>query len=368
MNYTTDVLVIGGGPAGLAAAMAARHKGFRVAVAECRRPPIDKACGEGLMPDGLAALRDLGVEIGPARGYAFPGIRFVEGGLAAEARFPGGCGLGLRRTTLHEAMAQQAARAGIELMWNTRIVGLTPEGAQTGTGSIRCRWIVGADGGQSRVRQWAGLGACLRERLRFGFRRHYRLAPWTPFVELHWSTGCQIYVTPVGPEEVCVVAISRDPHLRLDDALRCFPDVRQHLRGAPFVTLERGAVTASRRLKSVYRGRVALIGDAAGSVDAITGEGLCLAFRQARALADALAREDLEHYRREHARLARRPEWMARIMLALDRHTSLRRRALRTLAARPGIFARMLALHVEPASSFDFAACLFALGWEVLTI
>ena len=368
MNHTTDVLVVGGGPAGLAAAIAARRKGFRVAVAECRRPPIDKACGEGLMPDGVAALRDLGVEMGPAQGYAFPGIRFVEGEFSAEARFPQGCGLGLRRTTLHEAMAQEAARMGVRLLWETRVLGLTPEGVQTGPGAIRCRWIVGADGGQSRVRQWAGLSACLRERLRFGFRRHYRLAPWTPFVELHWSTGCQIYVTPVGPEDVCVVAISHDPRLRLANALKDFPEVERHLCGAPFATLERGAVTASRELRTVHRGRVALIGDAAGSVDATTGEGLCLAFQQARALADALSREDLEHYGREYARIARHPEWMARLMLALDGHTRLRRRALRALAGRPGAFGRMLALHMKPASSVDFAVCVFKLGWEALIL
>src|ERR1022692_2180287 len=58
----TDLFVIGGGPAGLAAAIAARLKGLNVTLADGARPPIDKACGEGLMPDGLAALRSLGVK------------------------------------------------------------------------------------------------------------------------------------------------------------------------------------------------------------------------------------------------------------------------------------------------------------------
>jgi len=57
----TDVFVIGGGPAGLAAAIAARRAGFDVVVADRSQPPIDKACGEGLMPDGLSALQRLGV-------------------------------------------------------------------------------------------------------------------------------------------------------------------------------------------------------------------------------------------------------------------------------------------------------------------
>jgi flavin-dependent dehydrogenase len=54
------VFVIGGGPAGLAAAIAARQRGFAVAVADGLEPPVDKACGEGLMPDTLRVLRELG--------------------------------------------------------------------------------------------------------------------------------------------------------------------------------------------------------------------------------------------------------------------------------------------------------------------
>ena len=54
---STDVFVIGGGPAGLAAAIAARRRGLDVTVADCSVPPIDKACGEGIMPDGLAATK-----------------------------------------------------------------------------------------------------------------------------------------------------------------------------------------------------------------------------------------------------------------------------------------------------------------------
>ena len=86
------VFVIGGGPAGLAAAIAARQKGFRVTVADYTRPPIDKACGEGLMPDAVAALSRLGIQIGLDKAYPFRGIRFVEGRTAVEAEFPYGIG------------------------------------------------------------------------------------------------------------------------------------------------------------------------------------------------------------------------------------------------------------------------------------
>src|SRR4029077_21153197 len=128
-----------------------------------------------------------------------------------------------------------------------------------------------------------------------------------PHMEIHWGDACQLYVTPIAAGEVCVVLISRDPHLRLEDALPQFPEVAQRLASAGPLKLERGGVTASRRLKAVYRGNVALVGDASGSVDAVTGEGLCLLFQQAVALADALHAGDLSLYEAAHRRIGRRP-------------------------------------------------------------
>ena len=77
MVEETDVFVIGGGPAGLAAAIAACRKGFRVTVADGAEPPIDKACGEGLLPDTATALRELGVDIRGSDGFALRGIRGI---------------------------------------------------------------------------------------------------------------------------------------------------------------------------------------------------------------------------------------------------------------------------------------------------
>jgi flavin-dependent dehydrogenase len=99
-------------------------------------------------------------------------------------------------------------------------------------------------------------------------------------------------------------------------------------------------------LRRVYRGNIALIGDASGSVDAITGEGMGLAFRQALALADALAADNLDQYQTAHRRLARRPAIMAQLMLLLDRFPRLQPLVLRTFGAKPFIFERLLAVHV----------------------
>jgi flavin-dependent dehydrogenase len=211
---------------------------------------------------------------------------------------------------------------------------------------LRARWIVGADGGNSRVRRWASLDAVRSESHRYGFRRHYRVRPWADFVEVYWGPGCQMYVTGVAHEEMLIGLLTRDPRMRLKDALPHFPDLARKLEGAATLTEERGALTVARHLRRVYRGNIALIGDASGSVDAITGEGLGLAFRQAIALADALVANNLDQYQVAHRRLARRPAFMAQLMLMLDRFPRTRPLVLRTLGAKPVIFERLLAVHV----------------------
>jgi len=341
----TDVFVAGGGPAGLAAAVAARQKGLRVVVADVCRPPIEKACGEGLMPDSIAALRRLGVNISPGASFPYRGVRFHGAGCSIEARLPNGCGLGVRRRVLHEALVCRAEEAGATLLWGAQVNGISDHGVFIDGSLVLCRWIIGADGENSAIRRWSGLDEVAYYARRFGFRRHFPVQPWTDYVEVYWGAAGQLYITPVSPNEICVVLISRQRHLRVENALADFPELRARLDGAT-ADAERGAISASRRLRHVVRGRVALVGDASGSVDAITGEGLGLAFRQAAALADALAAEDLCTYEAEHRRLSRRPALMAGLLLSLDRFPMLRHRALRAMAAKPAIFSELLAAHV----------------------
>jgi flavin-dependent dehydrogenase len=187
----TDVLVIGGGPAGLAAAIAARQKGLHAIVADGSEPPIDKPCGEGLMPETLAALRDLGVLADDLGGYPLRGICFVQRHEQVAAAFPKVRGIGIRRTTLHEALVKRARECGVRFLWNTPVRGILPGGAQTSRGLVKAKWIVGADGVGSRVRRWSGLEASRTRSCRYATRRHYAVTPWSEFVEisLHRADG-----------------------------------------------------------------------------------------------------------------------------------------------------------------------------------
>jgi flavin-dependent dehydrogenase len=368
-----DVFVAGGGPAGLATAIAARRHGLSVIVADGAVPPIDKPCGEGLMPDGVEALRDLGIAISEGESYPFRGIRFVSGGAKAEAKFPRGTAYGIRRTHLHRVLLDHAAACGVRMLWQSAVTGLHPEGAFVAGELVRARWVVGADGTSSRVRDWAKLGhhdmdASREKNLRFGFRRHYRVAPWGDFMELHWGRDCQVYVTPINREEVCVALISSNPKLRLEtaNALAEFPELSAHLESAELASSERGAITITRKLRRIYRDRTVLVGDASAGVDAITGEGLCLVFRQAALLGDCLATGNLARYQRAHRALLRRPAMMARLMLVLAKHRHLRQRCMQVFQSSPRCFAGMLAIHVGEGSTRDHISNGIALGWELL--
>jgi menaquinone-9 beta-reductase len=185
-------------------------------------------------------------------------------------------------------------------------------------------------------------------------------------MELHWGPDCQVYVTPVGPQEVCVALISSDPKLRLERALGEFPELHAHLHDAEYGSTERGAITVTRRLRRVYRNHTALIGDASGGVDAITGEGLCLTFRQAALLGEGLASGDLTRYQRGHRALGRRPALMSHMMLLLAKHPALRRRTMQVFEKNPSAFSGMLALHVGEGSARNHVSNGISMGWQLL--
>lgn len=341
-----DFLIAGGGPAGLAAAIALRMRGADVLLAEALRPPIDKACGEGLMPDSLRDLAQLGVEVEAKHGAIFHGIRFASSDSSVDAAFPSGRGIGVRRTVLHRLLAERAAAIGVRTAWGCRVLLAENQPARIDDGTCAYGWLIGADGHASRVRAWARLERGQLRNRRFGFRAHFRIVPWNSHVEVHWGTRGQAYVTPTGAEEICVSAMTHESGIRLGGILAEIPALQKKLQDAKMTSVERGCPTRTLRLRRVTRNNVALIGDASGSADAITGEGLGLAFRQALVLAEALDRGRIRHYERCHAEIFSVPQRMASLLLMMDRSPAFRRRAFAVLSARPALFQAMLAVHV----------------------
>jgi flavin-dependent dehydrogenase len=368
MNLHCDVIIIGAGPAGIATAIAANQRGLRTIVFDARTPPIDKPCGEGLLPQGVAALRSLGIHLNSDIAVPFAGIRFTGAKSSAYAKFPDSSGFALRRVRLHQFLVERAIQAGVIFHWGTRVSKMEPCHVTAGNMRIAYTWLVGADGQNSMVRSWAKIGPKSTSGKRFGFRQHFRVRAWPNLVDMHWGEHCQMLATPTDGQEVCLAVLSRDAGFRISQALPLFPALAEKLRGATPTTRELGNATSLNRLPFVTRGCVALVGDASGSVDAITGLGLSLAFQQANFLAEAFERGNLAHYESAHRMIAFMPVLMSRLMLIMDRNTWVRRRVIRLFEDRPGVFSKLLSVHTGalPLSSFSVGE-MIDFGWKLLS-
>ena len=312
-----DVLVAGGGPAGLATAIRCAQAGLSVTVAEPRTGPIDKACGEGLMPAAVTRLAALGVH--PA-GQPLRGIRYIDGSHRSDALFRHGPGLGVRRTTLHAALAARAAELGIPVL-PRRVTGFTRRGGVVTAAGVEARYLVAADGLHSAIRRAAGLDPPPARHTRFGLRRHYRVAPWTDLVEVYWSRDAEAYVTPVAEDQVGV-AVLGGGRGDFSSRLAAFPALRERLAGAAPASDIRGAGPLRQDVRRRTAGNVLLVGDASGYLDALTGEGIGAALAQAAVLADCVAAGRPDAYERAWRRASRR-SWMLTAGLLWSRHQPL---------------------------------------------
>jgi flavin-dependent dehydrogenase len=282
---TVDVAVVGGGPVGLAAAIEARLAGLTVTLIEQRGGPIDKACGEGLMPGAVPLLHRLGVD---PPGIDLHGVRYRGGAHTVEHRFAGRPGRGVRRTALHRQLAQRADELGVQRL-RDRVTGLEQRKDRVVAAGVEARWLLGCDGLHSTVARRSGLAVRPRRGpRRFGIRRHYALEPWTDLIEVIYAADVEFYVTPVGEREVGVAMLG-PMGARFDSCLAAVPSLAGRLAGVPVASALRGAGPFRSRTRARTRGRVLLVGDAAGYVDALTGEGLRLGFALARAAVQAVA-------------------------------------------------------------------------------
>jgi flavin-dependent dehydrogenase len=327
-QYDTDLLIAGGGPAGLASAINARQQGLSVIVAEPRDSPIDKACGEGLMPGGLAELASLGVD--PA-GMPLRGIAYLNERRRAEAPFRGGPGRGVRRTTLHAALASRAKEQDTEWI-STRITGVDQDAHGVTAAGIRAKWLIAADGLHSAVRRAVGINVVPGRPRRYGVRWHYQVPAWSDFVEVHWSRWGEAYVTPVEPDLVGVAILSRG---RPD--LAWFPRLAHHLQGA-----SRGRARGCGPMRQVVSrrvaGRVLLVGDAAGYEDALTGEGVSLAVKQAAAAVQAIADDTPSSYESAWPRITRDYRLLTRGLVLITATTAGRRAIVPACTRLPAVF------------------------------
>lgn len=362
-----DVLVVGAGPAGSAVAAAMAGRGRDVLLVESRSHPRPKACAEYASPRIVEELLrlDLDDTAWRRKALALAGMRVIRGPEAIDIRYHDGMGprmaWGLERTAFDAALAAHAVSRGARLLERTafenviwrdgRLAGATLRTAD-GRRSVRCRWLVGADGARSRVAQRLGVERWVTAPRRLGMVAHYEgIAELAGSGEMHVGPGWYVGLAPLAGGRLNVgMALPMNGHVpraaedRFQAAIDGIPAVAARLEGRSRLTPIRGASPIGHRVaRAAGRGWL-LIGDAAGFIDPFTGEGIYRALRSARAAAEALAADDKEvaagylAARRRAFAAKDALTWLVQGMLAAPPVMSY---ALRNLAARPELAARL---------------------------
>lgn len=337
-----DLTVVGAGPVGLATAIFARKAGLTVLVLDGGPSDGDKACGEGLMPGVAPLLAELGID---PPGEELLGVAYQQGSTRVEHRFPGVPGRGVRRTVLSDALREQALAQGA-LIRQEKYVSLQQSGesvtVHTDAGiDIESRYVIGCDGLHSKVAADLGVVVAPRKRAkRYGLRQHFQTAPWSSTIEVYYVDDAELYITPVAHDTVGV-AVLGPKGINLDRTLSRIPELASRLGSVPRASPLRGAGPFPHRATTQQQGRVLLVGDAGGYVDAITGEGLRVGFAQAKVAVAAIVSNTPQSYPAAWKKVTREFRLLTRGLVALA-SSPLRRSIVPLAHAMPSLFGAIV--------------------------
>ncbi|GAC1657225.1 MAG: NAD(P)/FAD-dependent oxidoreductase [Candidatus Dormibacteraceae bacterium] len=359
------VIVVGAGPVGSVTAALLGRRGIPVLLLEKGTFPRDKPCGEGLMPGGVAVLKELGIDLAAEGFPRLGGIRYrTVVGDAAFGAFRGSSGVpdhgfGVRRVRFDALLAQRAAATpGVRLEVGCTVSGLTIDSTgvsvETNRGRLRGSFLVGADGLRSGVRQILGWDRPASRKERFGLVGHLTV-PGHGLGDVNVTVldGVEVYVAPSGPDEVLAAVLGRRGELRVEglgvaDSYRCFVTAAHPAFVGAAMTKVTGAGPFGVSARRVAAGRTFLVGDAAGFVDPITGDAMAAGFRAGSRLATLLETGPdaaAAAYARWFAGQWRTRRIVSGLALRLTASPALARRALRGLDRRPGALEGLLAVN-----------------------
>ena len=318
-----DVTIVGGGPAGAALAVELGRRGMRVVLYEKARHPRFKPCGEGLLPHGVAARREI---VGVPDAPWVRGLRFQAAGMSVDADFPAGHGLVVRRDRFDAWLFERAA--------STPNVDARPGTPYRGE---RARVLVGADGARSMFHR--RLRATVARPLRVGLSTHVAgVQGLGDRVEVFFHDDGELYLAATGGGEALVAALFDYARFRPDGVthlLSVIPELRDRATRIEFTTPVLAAAPLGLRVPRIVdedEGLI-LVGDAAGSPDPITGDGMALALASTRAAAEAIVSGNLRAYAQRRLTMGRTANRLGRLLLRLSRTERRAAWVLRDLSA-----------------------------------
>lgn len=337
---TYDAVVVGGGPAGSTVARELARRGLHVALLEKEKHPRPKACGEGLLPHGVAALEEMGLEF---PGVRVKGLRYVSpGGVTAEADFPSGTGMVVRREKFDAYLFDAASRTP-----NVEAFVSTPYEPSR----WKARWVIGADGLHSQFHRRPEFPASPPAVRRVGLSTHLKgLEIDRDRVEVILHDSGEVYLAPSEGDEALVACLYRQEDLppgatnedRVMQTLLSLDVLRGRCRGLAFTTPVLGAGPLGLRVGAVATDDTLLVGDAAGAPDPVTGEGMSLGILSARAAAEAIVSGRPGEYEKARRRLASGSEWLGRWILRASKYPAIADRVVRSLVEHPELFTKLL--------------------------
>jgi len=379
------VVVVGAGPSGATTALLLARRGHHVVLVDRARFPRDKACGEGVMPPGVAALRRMGLYERVLATGARPldGVTYQQRGGDQQVHVPfpappgGGpaAGLGVRRTSFDAALVDAVRQERTSTVREAeRVTGLLRDpsdaviGVTTTTGEIRARIVIAADGLHSQIRSWAGLTVPSRARVRYGLAGHWRVDTRDrDAVTVTLAGGHEWYEAPVGPDLLLVSILTSRSRPAM--TARSYGHVARRsipgIRNADLVSGPLGAAHFHQRVRAVADGRVFLVGDASGYDDPTTGDGIaigmllaeCLAGHTGEFLSGRIARETAAtRYAADHADLVRDRRRLTRLALFLARSPALSRRAIVRATGDPRALSKLVGINCGYYTFRDLSA------------